>query len=179
MVAGLLTAPGTALAKSDNGHGKTPKAGKTCVELTGNWVKGSPSGDSGFTIGPLAPGQAGCWDWTPTPAGDWTISFSDNGSDPYVLGLLLRVMDSLPGDVCWETYLKEGSLADVILPVQVPAATIDACGAKSSYEDQDQSLFFMVSVAALGNLNEHHGGPNHPQPTDISVTVGPLAQPGS
>ena len=186
MLIGLLAVPGTALAKPGNGNGqdKVSGDGYTCADFhTENpvdWMRfGAAQG--GFSITGLGPGEAACWDWDVNEAGYFRIEFStDDQSDPYVLGLLLRIQDSMPGDICWETYLKEGPLVDEALTVWVPKSELNACvdGDNRNWTDSDDNLVFLVSVGTVGNLDDHrHGGPNHPQPTDINVTVEPVTLP--
>lgn len=146
MVAGLLAAPGTALAaKGGQGNKPDKTPGVTCAEFPelysasdGFWFDAA---SGGFSFN-LKPGETACWDVSAEAAGDWTVAFTDS----YVRSLVLQIKDSIPGDICWQTQLGPGQLDATVTAQNMPGEAIDACGEK--WSDSDDRLVF---VAASGD----------------------------
>ena len=147
MIAALLAAPGTALAKGGHGNRPDKTPGVTCAEFPDHYSRDAWSSfgvwsypeDGATFIVDLGPGETACWDVSGTIGGTWTIDVASS----YVRSLVLQIKDSIPGDICWQTQLGPGTLGATVTADGMPAAGLNACGEK--WSDDDPGLVFLAA----------------------------------
>jgi hypothetical protein len=163
MIAGLLAAPGTALAKPGNGNGHDKEnTGYTCADYKAMYesdndsfsvgtVDATPPGELKFEVD-LGAGETACWDVTGTRAGDWTITAEAN--EAYVANIALQIKDSVPGDLCYRnnSWISDEILGSTYVTVGVPEAIENACTDDDpfTFSDDAPSLVFLAASSDTG-----------------------------